>query len=168
MATKKKKLADLDEKSKTRIVRTSVITLSGVAIICCILVGCFACKQNIAADDIIAEMTPENKADYWKAQIIDVTWSPQTDETHNGILKDMYIARDAHTELDAGTQDITISFLHPTGDVFVSAIIVLTDENGEIHFNNEDKWKVKFSEANDEMCMTITDSAEKTVYYSPK
>ena len=46
MSVKKQNLVDLDSGEKSRITKVSVVTLALVAIVCCILVGCFACSQN--------------------------------------------------------------------------------------------------------------------------
>ena len=49
-----------------------------------------------------------------------------------------------------------------------TAIINLSSESGEIVFQDEEKWSIKFSEKNDELFMTINDKADGsgvTVYY---
>ena len=52
--------------------------------------------------------------------------------------------------------------------VMIQAEIVLENESGTLRFVSEDTWNVKFSEKNDIMYMTITDSDGKTVYYQQK
>ena len=168
MSVKKTKLVDLDKSEKGRFTKVCAITLSLVAIVCCILVGCFACKQAPADIDVQTVMTDEQKANYWKSQIIGVTWAPMTDDTHNGILKGFFMAMDVLTDLDGLTGKTLAYFLFNDGTPMDSAQITLSSEVGELRFESEDVWTVKFSEKNDIMYMTITDSDGKTVYYQQK
>ena len=165
--TKKKNYAELDEAGKLKIMRASLLSIGIVALACCFLVGCFACKQD-RTDDPKAQMTDEQKAAYWSAMIIDVQWSPQTDDTHDGILKDMFLPRDAKTLFDTNTGDLILYFLFDDGNFFTNAKINLTNESGKLVFASDDQWDVKFSEKNDILYMTITDSNGKTVYYQQK
>lgn len=165
--TKKKNYADLDEAGKLKIMRASLITIGVIALACCFLVGCFACKQD-RTDDSKAQMTDEQKAAYWSAMIADIQWSPQTDETHDGILKDMLLARDAKTMFDASTGNLMLYFLFDDGSFFTNAKITLTNESGKLVFESDEQWDVKFSEKNEILYMTITDSNGKTVYYQQK
>ena len=48
------------------------------------------------------------------------------------------------------------------------ASIELTSESGKLVFQSEDRWDVRFSEKNEVLYMTITDSNGKTVYYQQK
>lgn len=100
--------------------------------------------------------------------IIGVTWAPQTDETHNGILKNFFAPMDILTDLDGLTGRLLAYFLFSDSSVMDSALIVLSSESGELRFDSEDVWTVKFSEKNDIMYMTVTDSDGKTVYYQQK
>ena len=165
--TKKKNYADLDEAGKLKIMRATLLSIGIVALACCFLVGCFACKQD-RTDDPKAQMTDEQKAAYWSAMIIDVQWSPQTDDTHDGILKDLFLARDARTVLDSNTSALIIYFMIDENNFLINARIELENEAGKLIFEPEDQWDVKFSEKNEILYMTITDSNGKTVYYQQK
>ena len=165
---KKKKIKELSKDEKSRLVRTAAITLSAVAIVCCILVGCFACKQDVGNVNADTVMTDEQKASYWKAQIIGVSWEPMTDATNDGVLKGLFLPRDARTDMDGNTGLTVIHFMFNETDVMDSAEIVLTNESGELRFASDDVWTVKFSEKNDVLFMTITDSDGKVVYYQQK
>ena len=94
--TNKTKFADLDESAKKKVRRISLMTIVMTVIACCVLVGCFACKQE-RTDDPKTHMTDEQKVAYWTASITDVMWTPQTDETHDGILKDLFLPRNLPT-----------------------------------------------------------------------
>lgn len=100
--------------------------------------------------------------------IANVQWSPQTDETHDGILKDMFLARDAKTMFDASTGNLMLYFLFDDGSFFTNAKITLANESGKLVFESDEQWDVKFSEKNEILYMTITDSNGKTVYYQQK
>ena len=165
--TKKKMFTDLDDAGKLRIMRTSLLSIGIVALACCVLVGCFACKQD-RTDDVVTQMTDEQKAAYWSAMIADVLWAPQTDATHDGVLKDMFLPREAKTQLDSTTLRPMIYFMLSDTDYLDSAIIELTSESGKLVFLSDDRWDVKFSEKNEVLFMTITDSNGKTVYYQQK
>lgn len=165
--TKKKMYADLDEAGKKKVKQASMLTCAITLIICCVLVGCFACKQE-RTDDPKTQMTDEQKVAYWTASITDVLWAPQTDDTHDGILKDMFLPRDAKTVLDGTTLKPMIYFMIDETNYLDSASIELTSEEGKLVFLSEEKWDVRFSEKNEVLYMTITDSAGKTVYYQQK
>ncbi len=167
MAVKKRKLVDLNKEEKGRITRISAVAILSVAIVCAVLVGCFACKSD-PVDIGVAQLTDEQKADYWKAQMMGVTWAPQTDETHNGILKGFFVPMDILTDLDSLTGKMMAYFMVTEDFVMDSAQIVLSSESGELRFESEDVWTVKFSEKNEVLYMTVTDSDGKTVYYQQK
>ncbi len=134
---------------------------------CCVLVGNFVCKQE-RTDDPRTQMTDKQKAAYWSTMITDVLWSPQTDDTHDGILKDMFLPREAKTLLDGTTLRLIIYFMLGDTDYLDSATIELTSESGTLIFQSDERWDVKFSEKNEILYMTITDSNGKTVYYQQK
>ena len=48
------------------------------------------------------------------------------------------------------------------------AEIALSSEEGKLVFQSDERWDVKFSEKNEILYMTITDSTGKTVYYQQK
>ncbi|MBO4393527.1 MAG: hypothetical protein J5800_04205 [Spirochaetales bacterium] len=144
-----------------------MLTCAITLIICCVLFGCFACKQE-RTDDPKTMMTDEQKAAYWTAAITDVRWAPQTDDTHDGILKDMFLPRETKTVLDAITLKPMIYFMMNEEDYLDSATIELTSEEGKIVFQTEERWDVRFSEKDEILYMTITDSTGKTVYYQQK
>ena len=108
------------------------------------------------------------KVAYWTNIIVDVLWAPQTDDTHDGILKDMFLPREAKTTLDITTHDPMIYFMLNETDYLDSATIELTSEEGKLVFQSDEQWDVKFSEKNEVLYMTITDSNGKTVYYQQK
>lgn len=164
---KKQKFTDLDEAAKNKLKKMSALTLAITVLVCCVLVGCFACKQE-RTDDPQTVMTDEQKAAYWTASIVDVTWKPQTDDTHDGVLKDLFLPREAKTLLDANTRAPLLYFMLNEEDYFTTARIELTSESGKLIFESEDQWDVKFSEKNEILYMTITDSDGKTVYYQQK
>ena len=110
MGTNKTKYADLDESAKKKVKKISLITIAMTVIACCVLVGCFACKQE-RTDDLKTQMTDEQKVAYWTASITDVMWEPQTDDTHDGILKDLFLPREAKTLLDANTRKPLLYFM---------------------------------------------------------
>lgn len=159
---KKQKLVDLDSNDKAKIARVSIIALASVAIACCILVGCFACSQapkNVPA----TEMTPEQKASYWKSMADDVLWTPTNDDVLDGLVG----ASDARTHIDSEKGDLVIDFLFMEVP-FKTGKVVLSSESGEIAFSETQKWTVKFSEKNEKLFMTVTDSNSVTVYYEQK
>ena len=104
----------------------------------------------------------------WLSNIMDVWWLPQTDDTHDGILKGLFLPRDAHTVYDTETKKTLIYFMFNQDAVMLQAEIVLESESGKLKFVSEDIWDVKFSEKNEIMYMTVTDSDGKTVYYQHK
>ena len=165
--TKKTMYTDLDEAGKKKVKKASLLTCAITLIVCCVLVGCFACKQE-RTDDPKTVMTDEQKAAYWTAAITDIRWAPQTDDTHDGILKDMFLPRETKTVLDAITLKPMIYFMMNEEDYLDSATIELTSEEGKIVFQAEERWDVRFSEKNEILYMTITDSTGKTVYYQQK
>ena len=165
--TKKKMYADLDEAEKKKVKQASMLSIGIVALICCVLVGCFACKQE-RTDDPKTMMTNEQKVAYWTASITDVRWAPQTDDTHDGVLKDMFLPREAKTLLDGTTLKPMIYFMLDEENYLDSAIIELENESGSLLFQSEERWDIRFSEKNEVLYMTITDSNGKTVYYQQK
>lgn len=168
MGTKKKdSYADLDEAGRIKLMRASMLSIGIVALACCVLVGCFACKQE-RTDDPKIQMTDEQKVAYWTNIIVDVLWAPQTDDTHDGVLKDMFLPREAKTTLDITTHDPMIYFMLNETDYLDNATIELTSEEGKLVFQSDEQWDVKFSEKNEVLYMTITDSNGKTVYYQQK
>ena len=46
--------------------------------------------------------------------------------------------------------------------------VVLSSESGDIDFGGDEKWSVKFSEKNEKLFMTVTDSNGVIVYYEQK
>lgn len=168
MGTKKKDTyANLDEAGKLKVMRASMLSIGIVALACCVLVGCFACKQE-RTDDPKTQMTDEQKVTYWTAIITDVRWAPQTDDTHDGVLKDMFLPREAKTLLDSTTLKPMVYFMLDEENYLDSATIELTSEEGKLVFQSEERWDVRFSEKNEVLFMTITDSNGKTVYYQQK
>lgn len=113
-------------------------------------------------------MTPEQKIQYWTAQIMDVTRAPQMDSSNDGVLDDMFLAMDARTALDKDTGAVLIHFMGEGDTVFDSAQIVLQDDEGMVLFSDEQQWHVRFSEKNGVLYMTIRDGKDKTVYYQQK
>ena len=168
MPNDKKKLGEMKEEERKKIIRTSLLILLGVAIFCGVLISCFSCTQDPAQPVTAPEMTDEQKASLWLSSIIDIWWFPQTDDTHDGVLKGLFLPRDAHTVYDAETKKSLIYFMFNQTAVMIQAEIVLENESGTLRFVSEDTWNVKFSEKNDIMYMTITDSDGKTVYYQQK
>ena len=165
--TNKTKFADLDESAKKKVRRISLLTIVITVIACCVLVGCFACKQE-RTDDPKTQMTDEQKVAYWTASITDIMWSPQTDDTHDGILKDLFLPREAKTLLDANTRKPLLYFMLDAENYLTTARIELTSDSGKLIFESDDQWDIKFSEKNEILYMTITDSDGKTVYYQQK
>lgn len=166
MAAKKQKLVDLTKEEKGKVKKVTLMTLGGVAIICIILVGCFACTQDSGQPTV--EMTPEQKIQYWTAQIMDANWAPQTDASNDGVLNGMFLARDATTTLDKDTGLTLIFFMADENTIFDTAQIILESDEGIIRLANDEEWHVKFSEKNEVMYMTIKDTKDKTVYYQQK
>ena len=167
-SSKNKTFKDLDEAGKTKIGKASFMSLAITVIVCLVIVGCFACKQENTMPDAQSVMTDEQKVAYWTAKIMDVNWFPQTDDTHDGILKDLFLARDARTVLDSNTSALIIYFMIDEDNFLINASIELENEAGKLIFESEDQWDVRFSEKNEIMYMTITDSDGKTVYYQQK
>ena len=155
---KKQKLVDLDSNDKAKIAKVSIIALATVAIACCILVGCFACTQ--APNVTVPEMTPEQKATYWKSTVDDVLWTP----TNNDVLEGLLGPSEAKTYINPGTGNLMIYFLFMETP-FKTGKVVLSSESGDIEFSGEEKWSVKFSEKNEKLFMTVTDSNGVIVYY---
>lgn len=46
--------------------------------------------------------------------------------------------------------------------------IELSSDSGKLIFESDEQWDIKFSEKNEVLFMTITDSDGKTVYYQQK
>ena len=162
---KKQKLVELDQNEKVKVRRVGIGAIALTAIVCCILVGCFACRQDAGKNP---GMTDAQKATMWKAKVLDVFWTPQTDATHDGVLKDLYLARDAKTALDAVTGNLMVYFLFNNDEVMKAASVNLTSESGTLTFSNDDLWTVKFSEKNEILFMTIKDSDGKEVFYQER
>ena len=167
MSIKKKKLEELDASQKKTLRRTALFSLLGVAVFCCILIGCFSCTQDSGVPKQ-PELTDSQKAALWNTRIMDTWWAPQTDSSNDGVLKGLFMARDAYTAFDQETGKTLLYFMFNKDAVMTQAEITLTSESGQLLFANDDIWTVKFSEKNDVMYMTITDSDGKTVYYSVK
>ena len=70
--------------------------------------------------------------------------------------------------LDILTLRPMIFFMLTETDYLDSATIELTSESGKLVFQSDERWDVKFSEKNEVLYMTITDSDGKTVYYQQK
>ena len=69
---------------------------------------------------------------------------------------------------DTNSGEFIIHFMLSDDSPLDTAIINLSSESGEIVFQDEEKWSIKFSEKNDELFMTINDKADGsgvTVYY---
>ena len=158
---KKQKLVDLDSNDKAKIAKVSIIALATVAIACCILVGCFACTQ--APNVTVPEMTPEQKATYWKSTVDDVLWTPTNDD----VLDGLYYPSEAKTYINPGTGNLMIYFLL-MGTPLKTGKIILSSESGDIDFGLDGKWSVKCSEKNEKLFMTVTDSNGVIVYYEQK
>ena len=166
MTAKKQNLVDLDSNEKSRITKVSVVTLALVAIVCCILVGCFACSQNSGLPS--TGMSDEQKITYWKAMAGDTTWEPTGEAT---FVRFLNVPREARTSYDAVTGEFLIHFLLPPDSTLETAVINLTSESGEIVFDGSGHWSIKFSEKNDELFMTLNDKPDGsgvTVYYEEK
>lgn len=159
---KKQKLVDLDKTDKAKIARVSVVALASVAIICCILVGCFACSQG-PKNVKVPEMTAEQKVSYWKGMADDVLWGPTNDDVLDGLPG----PSDAMTHIDIGTGNFVIDFLYMDFS-FKTGRVVLSSESGDIVFGETQKWSIKFSEKNEKLFMTVTDSNGVIVYYEQK
>lgn len=159
---KKQKLVDLDSEDKAKIARVSIVALASVAIACCILIGCFACSQapkNVTAP----EMTPEQKTTYCKTTVDDVLWTPTNDD----VLDGLFGPSEVRTHIDSTSGDLLIDFLFMEVSLKAGKI-VLSSESGDIEFSGEEKWSVKFSEKNEKLFMTVTDSNGVIVYYEQK
>ena len=166
MSAKKQKLEDLDFSEKSRITKVSVVTLSLVAIVCCILVGCFACSQNSGIPS--AEMTDEQKIAYWRAMAGDTAWEPTGDAAFQRFGG---IPREARTSYDTNTGEFLIHFMLFGDSPLESGIIVLDSESGAIVFQDDERWSIRFSEKNGELFMTVNDRPDGsgvTVYYEDK
>ena len=166
MTMKKRKLEEMTNAEKKTVKRAMIYTLLGVALICCILISCFSCKNEMGIKT--PELTDAQKAALWYTNIMDIWWTPQTDSTNDGILKDMFAKRDAHTVYDQELGTTMIYFLFGDDTVMMRAKVFLTNESGKLVFESEDEWTVKFSEKNEQLYMTITDSDGKTVFYSQR
>lgn len=167
MSIKKRKLEEMDEAEKKKVRKAAVFSLLGVAIICCILISCFSCSQDMGVlkNPVLSD---EQKAALWNTRIMDIWWAPQTDNSNDGVLKGLFLPRDAYTAYDQETGKTLVYFMFSQDAVMTQAEIKLTSESGQLLFANDDVWTVKFSEKNENMYMTVTDSDGKTVYYSLK
>ena len=166
MTMKKRKLEELTDNEKKAVRKAMLYTLLGAALFCCILISCFSCRNDMGINT--PELTDQQKAALWYANITDIRWTPQTDNTNDGILKDLFAPRDAHTVYDNGTGKTLIYFLFSDDTVMTQAAVVLTNESGKLVFDSDDEWTVKFSEKNGRLYMTVTDSDGKTVFYSQR
>lgn len=166
MTIKKRKLEEMTNAEKKTVKKAMIYTLLGVALICCILISCFSCKNDMGTK--IPDLTDAQKAALWYSNITDIWWTPQTDSTNDGVLKDLFAPRDAHTVYDSELAATMVYFLFGDDTVMTQATVVLTNESGKLVFESEDEWPVKFSEKNGSLYMTITDSDGKTVFYSQR
>ena len=163
---KKRKLEEMTRAEKGAVKKAMLYTLLGTALFCCILISCFSCRNDMGIKT--PELTDQQKAAMWYTNIMDIRWIPQTDNTNDGILKNLFMPRDAQTVYDKSTGKTLIYFLFGDDTVMTEATVVLTNESGKLVFNTDDEWTVKFSEKNERMYMTITDSDGKTVFYSQR
>ena len=166
MSIKKRKLEEMSKEEKQAVKKAMLFTLLGAALVCCILISCFSCRNDMGIKT--PELTDEQKAALWYTNIMDTWWTPQTDSTNDGVLKDLFAPRDAHTVYDQKTGKTLVYFLFSDDSVMTQATVVLTNESGKLVFDSEDEWTVKFSEKNGSLFMTITDSDGKTVFYSQR
>ena len=67
----------------------------------------------------------------------------------------------ARTSYDANSGEFIIHFMMSDDSPLDTAIINLSSESGEIVFQDEEKWSIKFSEKNDELFMTINDKDQE-------
>lgn len=167
MSIKKRKLEEMDESEKKTVRNATLFSLLGVAIICCILISCFSCSQDMGINKN-PELSDDQKAAMWNTRIMDIWWAPQTDNTNDGVLKGLFLPRDAYTAFDQETGRTLVYFMFSPDAAMTQAEIKLTSESGQLLFADDDIWTVKFSEKNENLYMTITDSDGKTVYYSLK
>jgi len=167
MSIKKRKLEEMDESEKKKVRNATLFSLLGVAIICCILISCFSCSQDMGLNKT-PELSDDQKAAMWNTRIMDIWWAPQTDNTNDGVLKGLFLPREAYTAFDQETGRTLVYFMFSPDAAMTQAEIKLTSESGQLLFADDDIWTVKFSEKNENLYMTITDSNGKTVYYSLK
>ena len=80
----------------------------------------------------------------------------------------MFLPREAKTVLDSITLEPMIYFMIDEEAYLDSATIELTSEEGKLVFQSDERWDVRFSEKNEILYMTITDSTGKRVYYQQK
>lgn len=161
---KKQKLVEATEEEKSR-AKTIVLTvLLTVVAFCIMTVSCVSCALD--RNPTTGQMTNEQKVAYWSAKIQDENWYPDVTDNNNGILDGFVSPVNIRTEVNSSTKAITLYFISESGKKLENARLEMTSEYGTLTFDDtEDQWKVKFSEKNDVLFMTVTDINNKVVYY---
>ncbi len=160
---KKVTLSELDQTEKKKLTKVSLLSLMSVFVLCVFIVSCFACSQD-AGNKPSAEMTDEQKLVYWKGILPDTVWTVSTNEQNDGILEDQEAALNATVKYEEATDKFTIYFTYE-GTKLLTGNLELTSSKATITV--EDKtWSANFSEKNDTLYLTVTDSTNKKVYYT--
>lgn len=160
---KKVKLVELAENDKAKLRNTALCALSLTAIVCLILVSCFACAQQTPTVSPSQAQEAERQRLYWMGILCDTNWEPQWTAQDDGILEGFKMRLDANITFDTNAKGLLIRFGTPS---LKQGSIVLESCEGKILFEDDKTWSVRFSEKNDEKYMTIEDSQGKTVYYT--
>lgn len=84
---KKVKLTELTAKDKATLRNTVLYALSITALVCAILVSCFACTQQTPTPQPTQEQEAERKRLYWTNILGDTQWEPLTNERNDGKLE---------------------------------------------------------------------------------
>ena len=164
---KKITLAELDSTDKKKLTKVSFLSLGIVFVLAIFIVSCFACSQESPT----TEMTEEQKFAYWKGVLLDTKWTVSVGNGNNGILEGQLVALDA--EINYENDKFSIYFVSSGIPLQTGTLELKNSEKeafvGTISTNDDKLWSAKFSELNETLYLTITDSTGKKVYYtSPK
>ena len=161
---KKITLSELDNNDKKKLTRVSVLSLLIALLLCAVIVSCFSCSYDYGSQ----KMTAEQEALYWKSLLPNTDWTVSTDESNNGVLEGQSAALNVQVRYESTTDKFTIYFV--TTDTAAAQVLSgnleLLSSKASITLENDNKvWEAKFSEKNDKLYLTITDSGKSKVYY---
>ena len=161
---KKIKFTELTEDDRKKLKNTVAYSLSITFLVCVILVGCFACTQQVPNVDS-PEQTAEKERLYWTGILDGTVWAPQTNKDNDGMPNGIPMLMNANIDFDTVSSTFVIGFGEKSS-YFKTGSLTLSSCEGIIKLVDGDTWSVKFSEKNDILYMRIVDSVGKTVYYT--
>lgn len=158
---KKVVLSELNNEEKKKLRKVSFLSLLIALLLGAILVSCFSCTQDIATQ----KMTEEQEALYWKALLPDTDWIVSTNESNKGILEDQSVALNVQIRYESEKFTIYFVTTDESASQLLSGNLVLSSSKGSITTEDDKVWEAKFSEKNNKLYLTITDSGNSKVYF---